>query len=158
MVLRRFLPLASLLLVLGCEEGTACHDHAECTKDARCYCDAQGQLFREKRDANGDGRTDEIRFYRDAAQRVIRVTSDWGDNGSIEREVTYTYDTDGRRVTQAGWLLQCDDNKFRWTCSYEEPCAAPYDACKPCKKEYDFLRPDGSVKPCGKPSAKSTAK
>jgi hypothetical protein len=150
--MRHFLTWIVLLLsALGCQEGTKCDEHAEChDKSTACFCNDKGQLFRELRDVNGDGRGDSVRYTRDEAGRVLQIASDWGDNGSVERLQLFGYDAAGNRTTNEGWLEQCADKKFKWSCKYETPCPAPYDKCARCKKKYVYENEDGDIEPCGK--------
>ena len=150
--MRRAAFLCALLATAatGCEAGTSCDDHADCPKGAKCRCDGDGRLSTEKRDANGDKILDSLRYRRDGAGRVVAIESDWGDNGSIDRLQEFTYDEQGRRVKNEGWLAQCEGSKFRWSCNYDKPCEPPYEKCPPCRNTYEIESDDGKIKPCGK--------
>jgi hypothetical protein len=113
--------LALIAFALSCAKGDACPDDPSCPKGSSCRCE--------------DGRLFLVEQQRD---------------GTTVRQITYRYDDEGRRLGQEGWQLRCDGSKFTWTCSHEVPCAAPYDACTSCRKEYSAENSEtGALEPCG---------
>jgi hypothetical protein len=131
-------------LLLGCNRGTPCNDHAECKKGTTCHCDDGGRIVRIER----DGKVDKLKYKLDDAGRVIVIETDFGNNGSVDRQQEYGYDTEGRRVSYQGWLEKCGGEKFRWSCVYEEPCPAPYLKCSTCRKKYETEKRNGTIVPC----------
>lgn len=144
--------LTALVGISGCEPGQPCRDNAECTKGATCRCDDQGRLIQESRDANGDKKIDRLTFNRDAAGRVVVIDSDWSSNGTVDRRQKFSYDSQGRRLTNEGWIAKCGGERFHWSCTYETPCPAPYEQCAKCRKKYEIERRDGGFKPCPRPA------
>ena len=139
--------LALAVVVIGCDPGKLCPNNPECTKGAKCWCDDAGRLIQEERDDNGDKRPDRVTFERDGQGRVTTKTIDWSKNGSVERRQDFTYDAEGRRLTNKGWMVKCEGERFLWSCTYEEPCPPPYDKCAPCRKTYELEHEDGTREP-----------
>lgn len=137
------------VVACGCDPGKLCPNSPECTKGATCWCDDSGRLVQLERDDNGDNKPDRIRYERDGAGRVTSIKTDWGRNGSIEKRQDYTYDARGRRTAYQGWLFKCEGERFLWSCTYDEPCPAPYDKCAACRKTYELEREDGTREPIG---------
>jgi len=147
--------VAGLVLAItaqGCDGNKDCSDNKDCHQGAKCQCDARGRIVVELYDRNDDGTIDRVKYERDEAGNVVAEDNDWGDDGFFERRAEYSYDKDHNRLGRSGWQFRCDGSKYTWQCTFDEPCAAPYDRCK-CIHKYRVKKSDGTVVPCGKPGS-----
>lgn len=135
-------------LLIGCEDGKACPPDAGCPEGASCRCDDAGRVLIQKQDLNADGQLDAVRYKRTAAGSVEIEHTDYADDGSVEREVRYLYDSEGRRTERKGWQKRCDGSRFAWECTFEAPCPPPFDACSPCVNRH-LLDKGKGLEPCG---------
>jgi YD repeat-containing protein len=143
--------LAGAVLALACDRTRDCPPETKCPAGKTCRCDGAGRVARVEHRAGNS--VEILRYSYDEAGRMIKSEADVGDDGSVEREVTYAYDAEGRRVGMRGWNRNCQGGVGRWECVHDEPCPAPYDRCKPCRNPEDAARRK-SLEPCEDPPAK----